>query len=123
MKIAIPRMGESVAPCFEYCTTIAIYTVDDSGRVEQVDVPLASREPFDRVRLLRDQGVDTVICGGMQEVYEDLLRASGLQVVSWVSGAVEDLLGTFLKGDLRSGMELPNGHCPDLHAMDRMTEH
>ena len=123
MKIAIPRMGESVAPCFEYCTTMAIYTVDDSGRVEQVDIPLTSREPFDRVRLLREQGVDTVICGGMQEVYQDLLKASGFQVVSWVSGAVEDLLNTFLRGDLRSGMELPTPHRPDLHAMDRMTEH
>ena len=123
MKIAIPRMGESVAPCFEYCTTMAIYTVTESGPAEQVDFPLASREPFDRVRLLRDQGVDTVICGGMQEVYEDLLRASGFQVVSWVSGAVEDLLRVFLQGDLRPGMELPIGHRPDLHAMDRMREH
>ncbi len=123
MKIAIPRMGESVAPCFEYCTTMAVFTVTGSGTAEPVDFPLTSREPFDRVRLLRAQGVDTVICGGMQEVYEDLLKASGFQVVSWVSGAVEDLLNTFLRGDLRSGMELPTPHRPDLHAMDRMTEH
>ena len=123
MKIAIPRMGESVAPCFEYCTTMAIYTMTESGSTEQVDFPLMSREPLDRVRLLREEGVDTVICGGMQEVYEDLLKASGFQVVSWVSGAVEDLLNTFLRGDLRSGMELPTAHRPDLHALDRMMEH
>ena len=123
MKVAIPRMGESVAPCFEYCTTMAIFTVGRSGLVDQVDFPLSSREPFDRVRLLRDQAVDTLICGGMQEIYEDLLRASGFQVISWVSGYVEDLLGEFLRGGLHSGMELPMGEGPDLLASDRVTEH
>ena len=123
MKVAIPRMGESVAPCFEYCTTMAIFTVAESGAGDQVDFPLASREPFDRVRLLRDQAVDTLICGGMQEAYEDLLRASGFQVISWVSGYVEDLLRTFLRGELHSGMELPMEDSLDLLTMDRMTEH
>ena len=123
MKVAIPRMGESVAPCFEYCTTMAVFTVAGARVVDQVDFPLASREPFDRVRLLRDQRVDTVICGGMQELYEDLLKASGFQVISWVSGYVEELLGTFLRGDLRCGMELPMADGPDLLTLDRMTEH
>jgi len=116
-------MGELVAPCFEYCTTMAIFTVAESGSVDQVDFPLSSREPFDRVRLLRNQGVDAVICGGMQEVYEDLLRISGFQVISWVSGYVEDLLRTYLRGDLLPGTELPTDGGPDLLALDRMTEH
>jgi predicted Fe-Mo cluster-binding NifX family protein len=111
-----------VAPCFEYCTTMAIFTVGQSGGVDQVDFPLSSREPFDRVRLLRDQAVETLICGGMQEAYEDLLRAGGFQVISWVSGYVEDLLRTFLRGELRSGMELPMDDGLDLLTMDRMTE-
>lgn len=123
MKVAIPRMGESVAPCFEYCTTMAIFTVAETGAVDQVDFPLSSHEPFDRVRLLRDQGVDTVICGGMQEAYEDLLHASGFHVISWVSGYVEDLLRFFLQGALRPGMELPMDDGPDLLALDRKTEH
>lgn len=123
MKVAIPRMGESVAPCFEYCTTMAIFTVAKDGAVDQVDFPLSSLEPFDRVRLLRDQGVNTVICGGMQEVYEDLLQVSGFQVISWVSGYVEDLLKEFLRGKLLPGTELPMANGPDLLALDRMTEH
>lgn len=123
MKVAIPRMGESVAPCFEYCTTMAIYTVDERGGMEQLDFPLMSRDPFDRVRLLRDQEVDAVICAGMQENYEDLLQASGFTVVSWVSGYVEDLLKMFLRGELVSGTELPMGDGPDLLTLDRQTEH
>ena len=103
MKVAIPRMGESVAPCFEYCATMAIFTVGGKGVMEQIDFPLRSREPFDRVRLLRDQQVDTIICGGVQDHYEDALCASGIKVISWVSGSVDDLLGLFLRGQLVPG--------------------
>jgi len=100
-------MGETVAPCFEYCSAMAIFTITGGRVVEQVDFPLRSRDPFDRVRLLRDQGVDTVICGGMQDIYEDLVRASGFEVISWVSGVVEDLLEMYLRGQLVAGAELP----------------
>jgi predicted Fe-Mo cluster-binding NifX family protein len=111
VRVAIPRMDERVAPCFEYCATMAIFTVEDRQVIEQFDFPLRSRDPFDRVRLLRDQRVDTIICGGVQGVYEDALRASGIRVISWVSGSVDDLLALFVRGQLVPGMELraPSG--------------
>ena len=122
MRVAIPRMGETVAPCFEYCATMAIFTVADSGAVEQVDFPLQSREPFDRVRLLRDQKVDTVICGGMQAFYEDMLKAAGFEVISWVEGAVDHLLALYIRGELVPGTELPGDCGPDHTPMQQMTE-
>jgi predicted Fe-Mo cluster-binding NifX family protein len=58
----------------------------------------------------------------MQEFYEDLLKASGFEVISWVSGTVDDLLALFIRGELEPGDELP-GHCgPDLISLERMTE-
>lgn len=103
MKIAIPRMGETVAPCFEYSATIAIFSVVGGRVTDQIDFPIRSREPLDRFRLLRDQGVDTIICGGVQDVFEDMLRASGVTLISWVSGNIDDLLGRYLEGRLESG--------------------
>ena len=103
MRIAIPRFGESVAPCFEYSATMAIFTVEDGRVVDQSDVPLQSSVPFDRVRLMKADDVDTVICGGVQALYEDLLRDNDIQVISWVSGKVEDLLARFIGGRLTPG--------------------
>ena len=103
MKIAIPRFGETVAPCFEYSATIAIFSVRGRKVIDQVDFRLQSHDPFDRVRLLRDQAVQTLICGGMQDRFEDLVRAHGIRVISWVSGGVDDLLDSFLQGTLQPG--------------------
>ncbi len=103
VRIAIPRFGESVAPCFEQASTITIFTIHRKRIVSQEDFTFNSREGLDRVRLLRDQEVDVLICGGMQEVFETLLAARGIQVYSWVSGDVDALVQQYLAGTLVPG--------------------
>jgi len=122
VKVAIPRMGESVAPCFEYCATMAIFTIANGAVADQVDFPLRSQDPFDRVRLLRDQEIDTIICGGLQDVYEDVLRTSGFQVISWVSGSVDDLLELFLRGQLVPGHGRRDAIGPQFTPTDKSRE-
>jgi len=100
VRLAVPRMGATVAPCLEYSGMMSIYTICDGHVVDQLDFPLRSHDPFDRVRLLRDQEVDTIICGGVQDLIENILRASGITVISWVSGSVGDLLDLYLHGQL-----------------------
>ena len=82
---------------------MAIFSVEDGEIVDQVDVAIHSRVAFDRIRLIRDHEVETVVCGGVEERYEDMLRAHGIRVVSWVSGNVEDLLRDYIAGRLVPG--------------------
>ena len=103
VKVAIPRFGETVAPCFEYSATIAIFIIKDKKIVEQVDFTLQSQHAFDRLRLLKDQKIDILICGGIQDRFEELVQASGIETISWISGTVEDPLKQFMEGRLSSG--------------------
>jgi predicted Fe-Mo cluster-binding NifX family protein len=79
---------------------MAIFTVENGTVVDQIDFPLRSQDPLDRIRLLRDQRVDTIICGGVQDIFEDSLRANGIEVISWVSGEVDGLLDLYLRRQL-----------------------
>ena len=106
MRIAIPRMGEHVAPCFECCATMSIFVLEGERIVDQIDFPLRSRDPFDRLRLLREQDVDVIICGGVQEAYEAALAGHGWELISWVAGEVDDLLELYLRGQLVSGTRI-----------------
>ena len=124
VRVAVPCMGDNVAPCFGTCSMISIYTIREGRVADRIDFPLRSRDPFDRVRLLRDQEVETIICGGVQDLLEDILRASGIQVISWVSGSVDGLLDLFLRGQLVPARErgvypdpeLPfPTHCDEVH--------
>lgn len=47
--------------------------------------------------------MNTLICGGLQSSFEDLLQASGIRVFSWVTGCVDDLLDLYLEGQLIPG--------------------
>ena len=102
MKVAIPRVGDHIAPRFEHSATITIYTIRDRKVFESTDISLQSQEALDRVRLLRDQGVATLICGGIERATESILIASGIDTVTWVNGSVEELLALFVKGRLVS---------------------
>jgi len=103
LKIAVPRFGENVAPCFEHTTTISIFWLDEGQVSRKRDFTLVSHEPLDRVRLLGDRQVDTLICGGIQQRLEDMLETRGIRVISWVKGAVDDLVAQFVKGELVAG--------------------
>jgi len=108
-KIAIPRFGENVAPCFGFSATVSIFNVSEGAVIGQSDFVLQSQRELDRVRLLRDQEVDTLICGGLQDRFQDIIQANGIRVISWVAGNVEDLLEAFLCGHLHERSRLPAG--------------
>lgn len=99
----MPRFGELIAPCFGYAATITIFTIEAGRVAEEVDFCLESREILDRFRLMRDQRVGTLICGGLEQCLADLLEANDVRVISWVSGRVDDLLDSFLRGELVGG--------------------
>jgi predicted Fe-Mo cluster-binding NifX family protein len=107
MRVAIPHHDGQVAPCFEYSAHFTIFSVSKNKVVAQTDFTLQSQEELDRVRLLRDQGVTVLICGGIQNAFEGLLPAAGVRVFSWVSGTVNEVLGLFLENKLVSGSARP----------------
>jgi len=86
---------------------MSIFVLEGERVVEQIDYTLRSRDPFDRLRLLRQQEVDVIICGGVQEAYEAALAAYGCEVITWVSGEVDDLLELYMRGRLVPGRQVP----------------
>ena len=98
MKVAISRSGELISPAFEHSGSLSVFTIEDGKIVGQTDFTLRSPEVLDRIRLLGDQDVDTLICGGIQHGLEKILRARGVHTISWVSGPVVDILELFVRG-------------------------
>ena len=77
MRVAIPHHEGEVAPCFEYSAHFTIFSVTRNKVVTQTDFTLKSQKELDRVRLLRDQEVTVLICSGIQDAFEGLLRGLG----------------------------------------------
>ena len=107
MRVAMPHHDGEVAPCFEYSARFTIFSISRNKVVSKADFVLQSQNELDRVRLLRDQGVTVLICGGIQDAFEGLLSASGIRVLSWVSGTINEVLSLFLEDRLIPGSARP----------------
>ena len=112
MKIAIPLFNERVSPRFD-CARSFLLAVAENGRaVKREEIPAALWSPLERVERLRELGVDTLICGGIDEASSRRLILHDIKLYSWVTGLAEEALQSLLKGGLKScAMVGPGGRC------------
>lgn len=104
-KILIPLYGNDVAPRFDLATEVLIVAIDKRGgatREEKIVVlPQASAEKL--CHLILTDGINVVICGGIEEEYFQYLIWKRLKVLDSVIGPWERILDQYDKGGLESG--------------------
>jgi predicted Fe-Mo cluster-binding NifX family protein len=93
-------MGAVVAPRFETAEYFYICTLLDGKISDKQVFGCSGCEGFSRVRLLREQQVDCVICGGIKSFYRQLLESLGMRVIDRVSLSVDQALDQYGDGRL-----------------------
>jgi predicted Fe-Mo cluster-binding NifX family protein len=66
-------------------------------------VGLAGLGLWSRAAEISRAGIDVLICGAVTRPLMDALAASGIRVVPWVSGEVNEILDAFGSGELAEG--------------------
>jgi len=103
-KILIPLYGHEVAPRFDLTAEALIVTMDQSGgKLEEklVVLPRVSAEKL--CHLILTEGVETVICGGIEEEYYQYLVWKRIKVVDSVIGPWEAVVSRYMADALESG--------------------
>jgi predicted Fe-Mo cluster-binding NifX family protein len=103
MKIAIPLFGTRVSPRFDFSPEIRIITVEDGKVVHQENFPVAHLNLTQRLDQLVSNGVNKVICNGIDDFCLNQLGSRGIDVVHNVVGEAEIASNLFMKGRLRPG--------------------
>jgi len=106
MRIAIPLADGKLALHFGRCEQFAVVEVDDATReirATALQVP-PGHEPGVLPQWLAEQGVNLVIVGGMGQRAQQLLAASGIDVIVGATPAEpQDLVQAYLDGRLAGG--------------------
>jgi predicted Fe-Mo cluster-binding NifX family protein len=92
--IAIPVMRARVAPVLNWCSRILLFP-EDSGEGPEAELPLPDLEPLERLQVLRQNGVNTLICGALSLELLYGAMAQGLKVVAGVAGKVDEVLKAY----------------------------
>lgn len=100
MKVAIPKFNSRVSPRYEFAPKVLVATVDDGKVVDREEYPLNDLDPMRKSALLKEQGVNVLICGGINGFFVRLLMGNGIEVICMVSGEAEEVLNHFIDGNL-----------------------
>ena len=93
-------------------TAERLVVVDLSGRGEQTEVVLGSLTGARRASAIAGSGLDVLICGAVTAHLANMLEATGVTVVPWVSGTVEDVVRAFAEDALSGArFSMPGCRC------------
>lgn len=102
MLVAIPNFQGRVSPVFDVAAHLTVVRVRNRTAGERHEVTLWETRPEGIVRSLVELRVRHLICGGISQCLEHLLRQAGVRVTGQVCGAVDDVLAAFLDRTLDS---------------------
>ncbi len=107
MKIAIPYFKGEVAPCFDVASHFFIYQTEENGGYNKHPLKIDNVSGIENVRRLRNEKIDVLICGGINDKFKYMLETTGVQVISRITGWTDSAFKAFLKGEISGPNEEP----------------
>ena len=115
MKIAIPIYENRISPRFDFSPEMWIIEVERGEVLRQEKLPTANLNLPQRLEQIASNGVDKVICGGIDGFCRNQLGSRGIDVVQDVRGEAKAAFDLFMRGRLRPGFcceRRRRGFCP-----------
>ncbi len=107
----MPIWSGRVSPVFDSAGELLLLDIQQGQVTARDHVAVDGAEPLQRVSMLADKGVTTLICGAVSRLLADWLAARGVEVLPFVCGDVEEVISAFLDGRLPSDELTMPGCC------------
>jgi len=102
-RVLIPIYREEIHPRFDRAGEILLVTVSEDGQiVERKNLVLAHPSADEICNHILRERITHVICGAIEEEYYHYLRWKRIDVLDFVAGPVDETLGRFIRGELKS---------------------
>ncbi len=94
MMIAIPIMRGRVAPVLNWCSRTMIFPESpEAGSAQELWTPELG--PSERLQLLREHGVQTLICGALSLDLQNCAVGLGLKIIPGVAGDIAEVIKAY----------------------------
>ena len=100
MKIAIPVWNDCVSNVFDFAHRLLLVEIENNKEVNRSEIPLEVHSLPQRAGQLKSLGVDVLVCGAISQALANMVTASGIQVLPYVTGRVDDVLQGYFTGQL-----------------------
>jgi predicted Fe-Mo cluster-binding NifX family protein len=108
MRIAIPQWQGRIAPVFDVAGHLLLVDVEERRETHREDCRLTKTELSARAAELLNSKSDVLICGAISAPLQLRISASGIQVIAFICGPVDEVLAAYLSDGLGNpGFAMP----------------
>jgi len=100
MKVAIPVYGNYVSTVFDFAHRLLLVDIENGKETERYEVRLERLSLQQRAEKLKSLGVDVLVCGAISQVLANIVTQSGIEILPYVTGNIEDVIGAYMAGQL-----------------------
>jgi predicted Fe-Mo cluster-binding NifX family protein len=108
MRIAVSIWEDKISPVLDTASKLLIVENETQTESSRFETNLFEQEMSQRCSFIRGLDLDVLICGAVSRQLAGMLKASGIKIISGISGPAEDVLEAYLEeGLLHSGFFMP----------------
>jgi len=100
ITVAFSNYCGRISPVFDFAGCALLVQIDGNAIVNRREVAQPRTNPLERAQRLLQEGAQVLVCGAISRTLENLLTASGVQVISFVCGPEEDVIAAYLDNRL-----------------------
>lgn len=110
MKIAVASENKIVTGHFGHCQNFNIFVTDNDQIISRDSIPNPGHKPGFLPNYLNELGVNVIISGGMGGSAISIFNEKGIEVITGAKGNAEDVVTSYIKGELKSTGSVCNEH-------------
>jgi len=100
MKIAIPVWNNCVSSALDFAHKLLLVEIQNGSETNRSEISL-NKEPIPKkANTLKSLGIDVLICGAISRLLASQITESGIEVLPYVLGSVDEILKAYLTGQL-----------------------
>lgn len=100
MKVAVTIWQGRVSPVFDVSRQLVLLTVEKGHLIERSLENTAHLSAIHKAARLLELGVNLLICGAISQPVHSELLESGIEVIGFTAGDLEEVMQAFLGGTL-----------------------
>ena len=98
MRIAVSIWEDKISPVIDTASKLLIIENETQKATSSFEVYLLEQDIPQRCSFIRGLDLDVLICGAVSRQLAGRLQASGIKIISGISGLAEDVLEAYLQG-------------------------
>ena len=111
MRIALSIWNDRISPVFDTSCTLLIVDLENGLEDRRTEVLIDNIPFINRAAKLKELKIEILLCGAISRQLTFLINSSGIEIIAFLTGEIEQVLKAFLNDRLPNPRFLMPGCC------------